>query len=122
MSVAVPSGGSHRWGVRVNGQGTTLFNCDASGNCGTVDLPTAANTTGGSCNGAVYTGITGKATGAICGAQRDWWAARIVAAAPRPATPTRFVCFRLGRTAPGSSREKRLESVGDLPSDRVRVT
>jgi Flp pilus assembly protein TadG len=51
-----------------NGQGTTLFNCDASGNCGTVDLPTAANTTGGSCSGAVYTGITGNVQGAITGA------------------------------------------------------
>jgi Flp pilus assembly protein TadG len=51
-----------------NGQGTTLFNCDASGNCGTVDLPTAANTTGGSCSGAVYTGITGNVTGAVSGA------------------------------------------------------
>jgi Flp pilus assembly protein TadG len=43
-----------------NGHGTTLFSCDASGNCGTVDLPTASNTTGGSCSGSVYTGITGN--------------------------------------------------------------
>ena len=48
-----------------NGQGSTLFNCDASGNCGTVDLPTSDNTTGGSCSGNVYTGITGNVQGAI---------------------------------------------------------
>jgi Flp pilus assembly protein TadG len=48
-----------------NGLGTTLFNCDASGNCGTVDLPMADNTSGGSCSGNVYTGITGNVQGAI---------------------------------------------------------
>jgi Flp pilus assembly protein TadG len=48
-----------------NGQGTTLFNCDASGNCGTVDLPTADNTTGGSCSGNVYTGISQNVVSAI---------------------------------------------------------
>jgi Flp pilus assembly protein TadG len=48
-----------------NGTGTTLFNCDASGNCGTVDLPTADNVSGGSCSGNVYTGITGNVQGAI---------------------------------------------------------
>jgi Flp pilus assembly protein TadG len=48
-----------------NGLGTTLFNCDANGNCGTVDLPTAANTTGGSCSGPVYTGISTNVTAAI---------------------------------------------------------
>jgi Flp pilus assembly protein TadG len=48
-----------------NGAGTTLFNCDASGNCGTVDLPMAGNTSGGSCSGNVYTGITGNVQGAI---------------------------------------------------------
>jgi Flp pilus assembly protein TadG len=48
-----------------NGQGSTLFNCDASGQCGTVDLPTADNTTGGSCSGNVYAGITGNVQGAI---------------------------------------------------------
>jgi Flp pilus assembly protein TadG len=48
-----------------NGLGTTLFNCDANGQCGTVDLPTAANTTGGSCSGAVYTGISSNVSGAI---------------------------------------------------------
>lgn len=48
-----------------NGQGTTLFNCDASGNCGTVDLPTADNTTGGSCSGNVYTGISQNVLAAI---------------------------------------------------------
>jgi Flp pilus assembly protein TadG len=44
-----------------NGAGTQLFTCNGSGatsNCGTVDLPTAANTTGGSCSGSVYTGNT----------------------------------------------------------------
>jgi Flp pilus assembly protein TadG len=50
-----------------NGQGTTLFNCDANGNCGTVDLPTAANTTGGSCSGSVYTGISSNVQAAILG-------------------------------------------------------
>jgi Flp pilus assembly protein TadG len=48
-----------------NGQGNTLFNCDASGNCGTVDLPTADNTTGGSCSGNVYTGISTNVLSAI---------------------------------------------------------
>jgi Flp pilus assembly protein TadG len=48
-----------------NGAGSTLFNCDASGQCGTVDLPTSTNTTGGSCSGNVYTGITGNVQGAI---------------------------------------------------------
>jgi hypothetical protein len=48
-----------------NGLGTTLFNCDASGNCGTVDLPTNTNTTGGSCSGSVYTGISTNVSGAI---------------------------------------------------------
>jgi hypothetical protein len=48
-----------------NGLGTTLFSCDASGNCGTVDLPTAANTTGGSCSGPVYAGISQNVAGAI---------------------------------------------------------
>jgi Flp pilus assembly protein TadG len=48
-----------------NGQGTVLFSCDASGNCGTVDLPMAGNTSGGSCSGNVYTGITGNVQGAI---------------------------------------------------------
>ncbi|HET6848410.1 MAG TPA: pilus assembly protein TadG-related protein [Gaiellales bacterium] len=48
-----------------NGQGTTLFNCDASGNCGTVDLPTADNTSGGSCSGNVYTGISQNVLSAI---------------------------------------------------------
>jgi Flp pilus assembly protein TadG len=43
-----------------NGTGTTLFNCDASGNCGTADMPTPANTTGGSCSGPVYTGTSGN--------------------------------------------------------------
>jgi hypothetical protein len=51
-----------------NGQGTTMFNCDASGQCGTVDLPTAANTTGGSCSGPVYTGISNNVQAAITGA------------------------------------------------------
>jgi hypothetical protein len=44
-----------------NGAGTQLFTCSGTGttsNCGTIDLPTAANTTGGSCSGPVYTGIT----------------------------------------------------------------
>jgi Flp pilus assembly protein TadG len=48
-----------------NGQGTTLFNCDASGQCGTVDLPTADNMTGGSCSGNVYTGISQNVAAAI---------------------------------------------------------
>jgi Flp pilus assembly protein TadG len=48
-----------------NGQGTVLFSCDASGNCGTVDLPMADNTSGGSCSGNVYSGITGNVQGAI---------------------------------------------------------
>jgi Flp pilus assembly protein TadG len=48
-----------------NGLGTTLFSCDASGNCGTVDLPTAANNTGGSCSGPVYSGISQNVAGAI---------------------------------------------------------
>ena len=48
-----------------NGVGTTLFNCDASGNCGTVDLPTADNTSGGSCTGNVYTGISQNVVAAI---------------------------------------------------------
>ena len=50
-----------------NGQGTTLFNCDAKGNCGTADLPTAANTTGGSCSGSVYTGTSANIQSAILG-------------------------------------------------------
>jgi Flp pilus assembly protein TadG len=50
-----------------NGQGTTLFNCDANGNCGTADLPTAANTTGGSCSGPVYTGTSSNIQAAILG-------------------------------------------------------
>jgi Flp pilus assembly protein TadG len=48
-----------------NGQGTTLFNCDANGNCGTVDLPTAANTSGGSCSGTVYSGTSQNVIAAI---------------------------------------------------------
>ena len=48
-----------------SGLGTTLFNCDASGNCGTVDLPTSDNTTGGSCSGNVYTGISQNVLAAI---------------------------------------------------------
>jgi Flp pilus assembly protein TadG len=48
-----------------NGAGTTLFNCDANGNCGTVDLPTADNTSGGSCSGNVYTGISSNVQAAI---------------------------------------------------------
>ena len=48
-----------------NGLGNTLFNCDASGNCGTVDLPTADNTSGGSCSGNVYTGISQNVLAAI---------------------------------------------------------
>jgi Flp pilus assembly protein TadG len=51
-----------------NGTGTTLFNCDANGQCGTVDLPTSANTTGGSCSGPVYSGITGNVQAALSGA------------------------------------------------------
>ncbi len=50
-----------------NGRGTTLFNCDASGQCGTIDLPTATNTSGGSCSGAVYTGTAGNVQAAILG-------------------------------------------------------
>jgi Flp pilus assembly protein TadG len=51
-----------------NGTGTQLFTCTGSGatsNCGTVDLPTAANTTGGSCSGPVYSGITQNVQGAL---------------------------------------------------------
>jgi Flp pilus assembly protein TadG len=48
-----------------NGLGTTLFNCDANGNCGTVDLPTAANNTGGSCSGPVYSGISQNVQAAL---------------------------------------------------------
>jgi putative Flp pilus-assembly TadE/G-like protein len=48
-----------------NGQGNTLFNCDANGQCGTVDLPTADNTTGGSCGGNVYTGTSVNVQAAI---------------------------------------------------------
>ena len=52
-----------------NGTGTTLFSCDVSGNCGTVDLPTAANTTGGSCSGPVYSGISQNVAAEITDAQ-----------------------------------------------------
>jgi len=52
-----------------NGTGTTLFSCDASGNCGTVDLPTAANTTGGSCSGPVYSGISSNVAAEITDTQ-----------------------------------------------------
>jgi hypothetical protein len=38
---------------------------DASGTCGTVDLPRADNTTGGSCSGNVYTGISQNVLSAI---------------------------------------------------------
>jgi Flp pilus assembly protein TadG len=48
-----------------NGIGTTLFNCDASGQCGTIDLPTADNTSGGSCSGNVYTGVSSNVQAAI---------------------------------------------------------
>jgi Flp pilus assembly protein TadG len=51
-----------------NGNGTTLFTCSGSGttsNCGTVDLPTAANTSGGSCSGPVYTGISQNVQAAL---------------------------------------------------------
>jgi Putative Flp pilus-assembly TadE/G-like len=48
-----------------NGTGTTLFNCDANGNCGTADMPTPANTTGGSCSGPVYSGITSNISAEI---------------------------------------------------------
>ncbi len=48
-----------------NGAGTTLFNCDASGQCGTIDLPTADNTSGGSCSGNVYSGISSNVQAAI---------------------------------------------------------
>lgn len=44
-----------------NGAGTQLFTCSGSGatsNCGTIDLPQASNTSGGSCSGAVYSGIS----------------------------------------------------------------
>ena len=40
----------------------------AASQCGTVDLPTAANITGGSCSGPVYTGITNNVTAALTGA------------------------------------------------------
>ncbi len=51
-----------------NGSGTTLFTCTGSGatsNCGTVDLPTAANATGGSCSGPVYTGNSQNVSSAL---------------------------------------------------------
>jgi Flp pilus assembly protein TadG len=48
-----------------NGQGTTLFNCDASSNCGTSDLPAANNTTGGSCAGDVIAGTSQNVQAAI---------------------------------------------------------
>jgi Flp pilus assembly protein TadG len=54
--------------VYANGTGTKLFTCSGSGttsNCGTVDLPTSANTTGGSCSGPVYTGITQNVAAAV---------------------------------------------------------
>jgi hypothetical protein len=51
-----------------NGQGTTLFNCDASSNCGTVDLPAADNTTGGSCAGNTYAGTSQNVQAAIADA------------------------------------------------------
>lgn len=52
-----------------NGTGTTLFSCDASGNCGTVDLPTPANTTGGSCSPPVYSGISSNVAAEITDTQ-----------------------------------------------------
>jgi Flp pilus assembly protein TadG len=51
-----------------NGSGTQMFTCSGSGvtsNCGTVDLPTAANATGGSCSGAVYTGTSANVSSAL---------------------------------------------------------
>jgi Flp pilus assembly protein TadG len=51
-----------------NGTGTSLFTCSGSGvtsNCGTVDLPTASNTTGGSCTGSVYTGTSQNVSDAL---------------------------------------------------------
>jgi len=51
-----------------NGAGTSLFTCSGSGstsNCGTVDLPTASNTTGGSCTGSVYTGNSQNVSDAL---------------------------------------------------------
>jgi Flp pilus assembly protein TadG len=51
-----------------NGAGTSLFNCTGSGatsNCGTVDLPTAANTSGGSCVTPVYTGTSTNVSNAL---------------------------------------------------------
>jgi Flp pilus assembly protein TadG len=58
--------------VYSNGQGTTMFTCSGSGttsNCGTVDLPTAANTSGGSCSGAVYAGTSQDVSAAIDGTE-----------------------------------------------------
>jgi Flp pilus assembly protein TadG len=51
-----------------NGFGTTLFTCTGSGvtsNCGTVDLPTSANVTGGSCSGPVYAGVSQNVSDAL---------------------------------------------------------
>jgi Flp pilus assembly protein TadG len=54
--------------VYASGAGTKLFTCSGSGttsNCGTVDLPTSANNTGGSCTGPVYTGISQNVAAAV---------------------------------------------------------
>jgi Putative Flp pilus-assembly TadE/G-like len=51
-----------------NGAGTQLFTCTGSGstsNCGTIDLPQASNTSGGSCSGSVYTGNTQNITATL---------------------------------------------------------
>jgi Flp pilus assembly protein TadG len=43
-----------------NGQGTTLFNANGSGQYGTVDLPDNSNNTGGSCSGSTIMGTSGS--------------------------------------------------------------
>jgi Flp pilus assembly protein TadG len=55
-----------------SGAGTQLFTCSGTGstsNCGTIDLPTAANTSGGSCSGATYAGNSQNIQAALSDAE-----------------------------------------------------
>ena len=56
--------------VYAAGAGTQLFTCTGTGttsNCGTIDLPTSANTSGGSCSGPVYSGTSQTTQSALAG-------------------------------------------------------